>query len=156
MEQVFYIILNTFVGIQSTNLLNSKSEYNQCAIPRLTSKQGENQYRKWEEDEREEKKKEELLEIKIRKLRKDRNKKRREEEADSDVQNKDQAKPTQKKRKIGEKYKEQEEKEKGQQDIRVLVARMESVGGAEDGSKKLEDPTPIGVECPGPALLVGV
>ena len=44
-----------------------------------------------------EKKKEVLLDIKIRKLRKDRNKKRREEDADSGVQNKDQAQPNQKK-----------------------------------------------------------
>ena len=82
-------------------------------------------------------------------------------------------KHNQTKRKIGEKYKEQEEREKGQQDIRVLVARLESVGGAEDGSKKLatkicmdggereekekiEDPTPLGVECPCPALFLGV
>ena len=38
------------------HLLNSKSEYNRCAIPRLTSKMGENLYKKWEEDDREEKK----------------------------------------------------------------------------------------------------
>ena len=59
------------------HLLNSKSEYNRCAIPRLTSKIGEHEYKKWEEDDREEKRKEEMIEEKVRMLRKERNKSRR-------------------------------------------------------------------------------
>ena len=39
-------------------------------------KLGEHQYRKREEDEREEKKKEEILELRIRKMRKERNRRR--------------------------------------------------------------------------------
>ena len=57
------------------NILNSKSEYNRCALPRLTTKLGE-KFEKWKKEELEDKKKEEDLEKKIRTLRKERNKKR--------------------------------------------------------------------------------
>ena len=59
------------------NLLNSKSEYNRCAIPRLTTKIGEKMYQKWEKNEKEEKIKEVELEEKIRNLQKERNRGRR-------------------------------------------------------------------------------
>ena len=58
------------------NILNSKSEYNRCALPRLTTKLGEKEFEKWKKEELEDKKKEEDLEKKIRTLRKERNKKR--------------------------------------------------------------------------------
>ena len=60
-------------------LLNSKAEYNRCAIPRLTTKIGERLYERWQEDGREEKKKEAILEEKIRNLRRKRNGIRKEE-----------------------------------------------------------------------------
>ena len=66
------------------HLLNSKSEFNRCAIPRLTTKIGEKIFEKLKEDEKEEKKKENLLEVKIRYLRKERNKKRREEKVEDE------------------------------------------------------------------------
>ena len=58
------------------HLLNSKSEYNRCAIPRLSSKIGEKEYRKWSADEKEEREKDLQIEMKVRKLRKLRNKNR--------------------------------------------------------------------------------
>ena len=59
------------------NLLNSKGEYDRSAVPRLTSKMGDNQYKKWEEKEEKEKEKNEELENRIRMMRKNRNKERR-------------------------------------------------------------------------------
>jgi hypothetical protein len=59
------------------NLLNSKAEYNRSAVPRLTSKMGENQFKKWGEEEEKEKEKNEELENRIRVMRKERNKERR-------------------------------------------------------------------------------
>ena len=59
------------------HLLNSRAEYNRCAVPRLTTKIGEKDYKKWERKNEEEREKEEILEEKIRTLRKNRNKERR-------------------------------------------------------------------------------
>ena len=59
------------------HLLNSRAEYNRCAVPRLTTKIGDFHYKKWEEETEKEKEKEEELEEKIRKMRKERNKTRR-------------------------------------------------------------------------------
>ena len=59
-----------------SHLLNSKSEYNRCAVPRLTTKIGDSHYRKWEEDLEKEKMKEMELESKIRTMKKSRNKNR--------------------------------------------------------------------------------
>ena len=56
---------------KKSNILNSKSEYNRCALPRLTSKLGEQAYGEEEKKRREEKMKEEDIEDRIRKLRKD-------------------------------------------------------------------------------------
>ena len=58
------------------NLLNSKSEYNRCAIPRLTLKMGDKEMKITSRQREEEMKKEEDLMAKIRGLRKDRNRKR--------------------------------------------------------------------------------
>ena len=69
------------------NLLNSKSEYNRCALPRLATKIGDNLYKKWEEEDKEEKRKEELIQSKIRRLRKTMNSERwrdREEESEEE------------------------------------------------------------------------
>ena len=58
------------------HLLNSRSEYNRCAVPRLSTKIGENEYKKWEEDNETEREREEEIESKIRKLKKERNRNR--------------------------------------------------------------------------------
>ena len=50
-------------------LLNSRAEYNRCAIPRLSSKIGENEFKKWEEEGEREKEREEVLKEKILKLK---------------------------------------------------------------------------------------
>ena len=60
-------------------LLNSKAEYNRSAVPRLTAKMGEQQFKQWGKDEEKDKKKHEELESKIRMMRKDRNKWKAEE-----------------------------------------------------------------------------
>ena len=57
-------------------LLNSKSEYNRCALPRLVTRMGEKEVKKWKEKEDAEIWKEEELAEKIRNLRKNRNKER--------------------------------------------------------------------------------
>ena len=64
---------------ENTNhfLLNSKSEYNRCAIPRLTTKIGEKIFDRLKSEEIAEKIKEGVLEEKIRNLRKLRNRERR-------------------------------------------------------------------------------
>ena len=58
------------------NLLNSKSEYNRSAVPRLLIKLGENEFKVRKKEEEAETKKDEMLEAKIRQLRKNRNKQR--------------------------------------------------------------------------------
>ena len=81
------------------NILNSKSEYNRCALPRLSTKLGENEFKEWKKESLEEKKKEEELEGKIRVLRKNRNKNRKGELFIPDP-------PAEKRRKLGkEKFK---------------------------------------------------
>jgi hypothetical protein len=59
------------------NLLNSRSEYNRCSLPRLSTRLGDSDYKKFEKDLEEVKKKEEALEQRIRDMRKTRNKARR-------------------------------------------------------------------------------
>ena len=58
------------------HLLNSRSEYNRCSLPRLSTQLGENEYNKLNKELNNEKQQEELLESKIRNLRKQRNKER--------------------------------------------------------------------------------
>ena len=52
------------------HLLNSKAEFNRSAVPRLATKIGESQYKKWEKENEKDKEKHEALEEKIRNLRK--------------------------------------------------------------------------------------
>ena len=56
--------------------MNSRSEYNRCSLPRLTTQLGESEYKKYSDELAEEKKQDEILEAKIRELRKLRNKAR--------------------------------------------------------------------------------
>ena len=70
-------ILESVLIQESRNhdILNSKSEYNRCALPRLSTKIGENAYKKWEADSDADMKKEQDLEARIRILKIERNKK---------------------------------------------------------------------------------
>ena len=43
------------------HILNSKSEYNRCSIPRLSTRLGDNEYKKYEKGLEEEKEKEEIM-----------------------------------------------------------------------------------------------
>ena len=59
-------------GSRHHHILNARSEYNRCAIPRLATKLGEKDIGKWKKDET----KEENLESKIRNMKKERNRMR--------------------------------------------------------------------------------
>ena len=61
------------------HLLNSKSDYNRCAIPRLAAKLGNNDFKAWTEEEKEERKKDLEINEKVRQLFKERNRRRRQE-----------------------------------------------------------------------------
>ena len=61
---------------QEHQLLNSKSEYNRCSLPRLSTMMGENEYKKYNESKEQEKIEDEALDKKIRELRKKNNKAR--------------------------------------------------------------------------------
>ena len=52
------------------NILNSKSEWNQCALPRLVTRIGNQEMKSWEEEIAKERKLEELIEEKVRIFRK--------------------------------------------------------------------------------------
>ena len=58
-------------------LLNSKSEYNRCALPRLGLKMGEAEFKEKRKEDEEEKKREEDIENKIKEMKKERAKWRR-------------------------------------------------------------------------------
>ena len=55
------------------HLLNSQSEYKRCSLPRLSTQLGENEYKKLNKELHNEKQQEDLIESKIRNLRKQRN-----------------------------------------------------------------------------------
>ena len=59
------------------NILNSRSEYNRCSLPRLSTRLGDKEYKKYEKELEEEVRKEETLENRIREMRKNRNRNRR-------------------------------------------------------------------------------
>ena len=58
------------------HVLNSRSEYNRCSLPRISAQIGEQDYEKYNTELKEEKLQEEQLEEMIRKIRKERNKAR--------------------------------------------------------------------------------
>ena len=96
-------------------ILNSKSEYNRCSIPRLTTKMGEKELKEWEKNKelsrKEEKEREDEIKRKIYEIRREKNKERRNEEKE----------PLQatKRRKIGEnEYKNVRQDERSQQEKR--------------------------------------
>ena len=61
---------------QKHELLNSRSEYNRCSLPRLCTQVGDGQYKQYGKEIEAEKKLEENIENKVRQLRKERNKAR--------------------------------------------------------------------------------
>ena len=96
------------------NILNSKSEYNRCSIPRLTTKLGEKEIKDWEKrrekTKMEEKAHEEEIKRKIYDIRRERNKYRRQNEKESQPS---------KRRKTGEnEYKNVKPDERSQQEKR--------------------------------------
>ena len=56
--------------------MNNKSEYNRCALPRLTAKLGERELQTWREEDKQELEKEATIEEKIRLRKKERAKRR--------------------------------------------------------------------------------
>ena len=88
-------------------ILNSKSEYNRCALPRLTAKMGEASYDKMEKEKIEEKEAEKKLKTKIRNLKIKKSKEKRETTSRKEQ-------PAEKKRKITEDHMKviQEERKK--------------------------------------------
>ena len=58
------------------NILNSRSEYNRCSLPRISTQLGESEYKIYNDELAAEKEQEEHIEAKIRQLRKLRNKSR--------------------------------------------------------------------------------
>ena len=57
-------------------ILNSRTEYNRCSIPRLSTQVGDKEFEKYSKELKEEKEQEEKLEQMARKIRKERNKAR--------------------------------------------------------------------------------
>ena len=76
-------------------ILNSKSEYNRCSLPRLTSNLGNREWKKRKKEEEEEKEREAALERVITTMRKERNNRRKDNAKRQDE-------PAEKRRKIGE------------------------------------------------------
>ena len=56
------------------HVLNSRAEFNRCAIPRLVTKLGEEEMKKWREKDKEMQENEEKVEEKIRMMKKEMNK----------------------------------------------------------------------------------
>ena len=58
------------------HVLNSRSEFNRCAIPRLVSKLGEKELKEWVEKDKEQQENKDKLEEQIRMLRREKNRDR--------------------------------------------------------------------------------
>ena len=86
------------------NIMNNKSEYNRCALPRLTAKLGERDMEKWREEDRSEHQLEATIEEKIRIRKKDRAKKRAEAN-----RRREKGQPAKKRRKVDRDMKEEAE-----------------------------------------------
>ena len=71
--------------------LNSKSEYNRCAIPRLAVKLGNNDFKAWAEEEKEERKKDLEINEKVRQLIKERRRQENDDEDEEEDREKDHA-----------------------------------------------------------------
>ena len=80
---------------RSHHILNSKSEYIRCSLPRLTAKLGEKEWKRKEKENESEKEREQRLERRIVEMRKTRNGRRRRETTENEQ-------PAEKRRKTGE------------------------------------------------------
>ena len=96
------------------NILNSKAEYNRCALPRLTAKLGERDLDKWRQEDRQEMEKEATIEEKIRMRKKEKSKRRAET-----GRRMDKGQPARKRRKGNE--------EDGDEEIRTEVQEDEQL-----------------------------
>ena len=63
---------------QHHHLLNARAKYNCCSLPRLSSKIGEQDYKRWEKESEEEKLKEDLIKEKIVRMKNNQNRERQE------------------------------------------------------------------------------
>ena len=84
-------------------ILNSRSEYNRCALPRLTAKIGEESFSKTEKQKKEEKESERQLEQKIRDIEIKQNLKKKKESLDRRQEVHQLEQPAVKKRKLNRK-----------------------------------------------------
>ena len=110
------------------NLLNSKAEYNRCALPRLTMKLGEKSVKELEKDLKEEKKKDDLLESKIKDLKRARQKEKAKKRAPARGQ------PKRKKPKLGG-------VDAGEKTV-IVTSKVEKRKPPEDMRKEEEAPEP--------------
>ena len=122
------------------HLLNSRSEYNRCAVPRLMCKLGDAAYKKYEKETEQELAKEETIMSKIRQMRKDFNRrthqtrapppKRRKTGEDSYICEQEQQKKTsspEKRRQEENPSTEPQPKKSRREDIREFMKENEKV-----------------------------
>ena len=83
----------TIQQFRDHNILNSRSEYNRCSIPRLSTRLGDREFKLYEKEIEKEKEKEEALARRIKEMRKARNKQRKPRNQESE--------PATKRRKTG-------------------------------------------------------
>ena len=119
-------------------LLNSRAEYNRSAVPRLMTKLGEKEYEKFGKEKYLEKIKDDIIDEKIRKLRKARNLDRRPQEYN--IENK--------RRKIDEENSYEEKKgDWGKPSEKKAEKRVNEDAGNEKKKKKMKQ-TKIGDNIP--------
>ena len=114
-------------------ILNSKSEYNRCALPRLTARMGEESYGKMEKEKREEKEAEKQLEQKIKEMRTKRNLEKKKESMQRREETNQLQQPAGKKRRLNRhEYKrvleEKKEAKKRMEGERAAAERKEKKG----------------------------
>ena len=124
---------------RESHIMNSKSEYSRCTLPRLTAKMGEEEYdKKRNEEKREEKKQEETVRKEIARIRKERCKKR---SAEIHEYRDEKDNTRNKKRRIDE---------EGQYKVVVQMKKMirekEETEDAGKGAKKIRKETPAPVK----------
>ena len=124
------------------HLLNSKSEFNRCAIPRLGLKMGENEFKEKRQELKDEAENERQLEERIQRLRKNINKHRHEtwREADQPKRKKRKLAPgevltgeeiPEEERWLEEKLEEEIDKRQAEIDKRKRMEHKRKVGGAD-------------------------
>ena len=119
-------------------LLNSRAEYNRCAVPRASTKLGDNEYDKVGKEIRLEKINEDIIEEKIKRLRKQRNVERR--PTDPNVENK--------RRKLNNNNYEEKKSDWGKPEKRNEGEKRTMEGDLEKREKKRLKQTKIGENIP--------